>query len=98
MAVSAPAGGTEVYLDVAGLRRRLAELHDRAAEIRAALHAAETGMKDMDRLALQGSELLAEQSLVLPDGLQESFGRGVPVLAQDRNDAAAHAPLGIKAG
>ena len=70
----------------------------RAAEIRAALDAAKTGMKDADRLTVQGLELFAEQPLVLPDGLQEAFGRRVAVLAQDRNHAAPHAPLGIKAG
>ena len=98
MAVGAPAAGTEVHLHVAGPGRPVADLHDRAAKIRPALDAAETGMKDSDRLTVQGLELLAEQALVLPDGLQEAFGRRVPVLAQDRNHAAAHAPLGIKAG
>jgi hypothetical protein len=35
---------------------------------------------------------------VLPDRLQEAFGRGVPVLAQDGNHARPHAPLGIETG
>jgi hypothetical protein len=55
-------------------------------------------VKDMDWFTVQGLELFAEQALVLPDCLQEAFGRGVTVLMQDRNNAAAHAPLGIKAG
>ena len=98
MPMCAPAAGTEVNLDVTGLRRALTELDDGAAEIRTAFDAAETRMKDTDRLTVQGCELIAKQSLVLPDGLQKAFGRRVPVFPQDRNDAGAHAPLGIKAG
>ena len=98
MAVRVPAAGAQVHLHVAGPWRLVADLHDRAAEIRAALHAAETGMKNTDWLAVQALELFADQALVLPDGLQEAFGRRVTVLVKDRNDAAAHAPLGIKAG
>ena len=98
MAVGAPAAGTEINLDVAGLGRVVAKLDERAAEIGAALHAAETGMKDADGLTVQGLKLFAEQALVLPDGLQEAFGRRVPVVAQDGDDPATDAPLGIEAG
>ncbi len=98
MAVGVPAAGTEVHFHIARPRRVVAELHDRSMEIGAALHAAKAGMKDSDRLVVQGLELIAEQSLVLPDGLQQAFGRRVPVVPQDRDDAGAHAPLGIKAG
>ena len=76
----------------------VAELHDRAAEIRAAFDAAETRMKDTDRLTVQGLELFAKQSLVLPDGLQEALGRRVLVVAQDGDDPATDAPLGIETG
>ena len=55
-------------------------------------------MKDTDRLTVQGLELLSDQALVLPDGLQEAFGRRVVVIVEDRDRAAPHAPLGIKAG
>lgn len=55
-------------------------------------------MKNTDRSAVQGLELIAEQALVLPEGLHEAFGRRVPVVPQDRDDAGAHTPLGIKAG
>jgi hypothetical protein len=37
-------------------------------------------MKDTDRLTVQGLELLADYSLVLPNGLQEAFGRRVVVI------------------
>src|SRR5208337_1505021 len=78
--------------------RCVAHLHHSAAEIGAALDAAKTRMKDSDRLAVQGFELITKQPLVLPDRLQEAFWRGVPVLVQDRNYAGLHAPLSVKAG
>jgi len=80
MAVGVPAAGTEVHLHVAGPRWSVADLHNRAAKIRPAFNAAKTGMKDMDRFTVQGLELFTEHSLVLPDGLQEPFGRRVLVL------------------
>ncbi len=55
-------------------------------------------MKDTDRLTVQGDELFAKQTLVLPDGLQEALGRQVPVVSQDVDNPAAQAPLGIEAG
>jgi hypothetical protein len=73
MAVRAPAAGTEVHLHVAGPWRSVADLHDRAAKIGPAFNTAETRMKDSDRFTVQGLELLAEQALVLPNGLQEAF-------------------------
>jgi len=52
VAVGAPAAGTEINLDVAGLRRPVTDLHDRAPEIRPAFDTAETRMKDAHRLAV----------------------------------------------
>lgn len=73
MAVRAPAAGTEVHLHVAGSWRSVADLHDSTAKVGTAFNTAETGMKDSDRFTVQGLELLAEQALVLPNGLQEAF-------------------------
>jgi hypothetical protein len=73
MAVRAPPAGTEIHLHVAGPWRSVADLHDRAAKVGSAFNTAETGMKDSDRFTVQGLELLAEQALVLPNGLQEAF-------------------------
>ena len=55
-------------------------------------------MKDTGLSAVQGPELFAKQSLVLPDGLQEALGRRVLVVAQDGDHPATHAPLGIETG
>ena len=52
MAVRAPAAGGKVNLHIPAPGRRVADLHDRAPEIGAALDAAETRMKDAHRLAV----------------------------------------------
>jgi hypothetical protein len=49
-------------------------------------------------LIVQGLELLADQALVLPNGLQQAFGRRVVVIVENRDRAAPHAPKSIKAG
>jgi len=40
-------------------------------------------MKDPNRLTVQSPELLAQQSLVQPNGLEQSFRRRILVLMQD---------------
>jgi hypothetical protein len=52
-------------------------------------------MKNAHGLAVQSLELVAAQALVLPDGLQQAFGRRVAILVQDGRGPAAQAPLGI---
>ena len=79
------------------MRRSIADLDDRAAKIGSALQAVETGMEHVNRLAVEGLEPVAEQALMLPDGLEQLFWRRVCIFAQERNDTATHAPLGIKA-
>jgi hypothetical protein len=46
------------------------ELDDGAAEIRSALDAGETRMKDAHGLTVQGFQLVAAEALLLPDGLE----------------------------
>jgi hypothetical protein len=67
------------------------------AEIRAAFQIMKPGMKNSHGLAVQGSELVAQQALVLPDGLQEALWWGIHILAQDQSDATLNAPAGVKA-
>ena len=61
-------------------RRRSA---GRAAKIRAALDAGESGMKNADGFALGGLELFALQPLMLPDGLQQALRRRGIFVAQN---------------
>jgi hypothetical protein len=91
-----PAAGAQVDLDIARSGRFFSNLHDGASKIRAALDAFEAGMKNSQGLAVQGSKLIANETLVLPDGLEQPFGRRIVVLTQEGRNAAANTPLGIK--
>ena len=75
MAVRVPAGGVQINFHVAGTRRFVAELQNRAAKIRPAFDAGEAGMKNADGFPSGGLELVAPQPLMLPDGLKQAFGR-----------------------
>src|SRR5207249_926089 len=96
--VRAPTAGTDVHFNITGAWGRIANLDDCPAKIRTAFKAAKPRMKDYDRLAVQGLELIAQQALVLPDALQQRFGRRSLVFVKDGYGAGAHAPLGIKTG
>jgi hypothetical protein len=98
VAVGVPAAGLQIHFHVAGVRRGVAELDNGAAKIRAAFATQKTRMKNPHGLAVQGSQLLAEQALVLPDGLEQALGRNPAVFAQDADAAAAQPPSGIETG
>ena len=53
MAVRVPAAGAQINLHVAGTRRVIADLNDRAAKIRPAFDADETGMQNADGLSVR---------------------------------------------
>ena len=98
MPVGAPAAGANVHFHITSSWEVLAELHDRASEIRPAFEISKTGMKHANVSAVQGDKLIAEQALVLPYGLQQVFGWRIAILLQLRNDAAAGSPVGIGIG
>ena len=95
MAERVPAVGVKVDFHVAGARRGVPKLDDCAAEIRAAFAADESGVKNPHRLAVQGFQLLAEQVLVLPDGLEQLLGWRRFAFAQDADAAALQTEPGI---
>ena len=70
VAVRAPTGKFQVYFDIAGQRRVVAKLNDRAAEIGAAFAAEKTRVKNSDGSSVECFELLAPQALVSPDSLK----------------------------
>jgi hypothetical protein len=94
--VGAPAGGAQVNFHVAGTRRGVADLNDRAAKIRPAFDADKTGMQNADGFAIGGLEPVALQPLVAPDGLEQAFRRRIIFVAQDMRRAKARAPVGVK--
>ncbi len=91
-----PAARSQIHLHIAGTRRSVPDLNDRAAEIRSAFGAGETGMENADGLLIGGPELFAAQALVLPDGLQQAFGRRITFVAQDIHRPATQAPVSVK--
>jgi hypothetical protein len=89
--VGAPAGGAQVNFHVAGTRRGVADLNDRAAKIRPAFDADKTGMQNPDGSAIGSLEPVALQPLVAPDGLEQAFRRRIIFVAQDKRRAGASA-------
>jgi hypothetical protein len=96
MTVGMPAGGAQVNFHVAGTRRGVAELNDRAAKIRSAFDADKTGMQNADGSAIGRLEPVALQPLMAPDGLEQAFRRRIIFVAQDISRAKTRAPVGVK--
>ena len=96
MAVCMPAARAQIHLHVAGTRRIVADLNDRPAEIRPALSAGKTRVKNADGPLVGGQELFAAQALMLPDGLQQAFRGRIIFIAQDTDRAVTQAPVNVK--
>jgi hypothetical protein len=96
MTVTAPAAGLQVHLDITLSRRFVAELQNRSAEIGPAFQIMEAGMKNPDRLAVQGFKLIAQNPLVFPNGLEQALGRRFGVLAQNQHQPGLDTPLRVK--
>ena len=94
--MGAPAGGAQVNFHVAGTRRGVADLNDRAAKIRPAFDADKTGVQNADGSAIGSLKPVALQPLVAPDGLEQAFRRRIIFVAQDISRAKARAPVGVK--
>ena len=91
-----PAARPQIHLHVAGTRRGVADLNDRAAKIRPAFDADKTGMQNPDGFAIGGLEPVALQPLVAPDGLEQALRRRFIFIVQDGRRAKVRAPVGVK--
>jgi hypothetical protein len=89
--VRVPTAGPNVDFHVAGFGRTVAKLNDSAAKVGSAFYAPKTGMQHSEGLTIASLQVVAEQPLVLPNGLEQVFGRGLDVLAQNRHRAALRA-------
>jgi len=96
MAVRVPAARAQIHFHIAGTRCVVADLNHRATKVRSAFGTGEAGMENTDGLFIGGHEPVAAQALVLPDGLQQAFGRRIIFIAQDICRAATQAPVGVK--
>jgi hypothetical protein len=95
MAMRAPALAAQIDLHVAGARRIIADLDQRAVKIRAAFYADKAGMENADRPSVIRFKPVAPQPLMLPNGLEEPF-RGEIFIAQKVFSAALCPPGGIE--
>ena len=75
--MAAPSGRVQIDFHVTNARRIVRELQDGVAEIRTGFVVPKTGVKNPDRLSVQSFQLVALQTLMLPDLLQQPFGRCV---------------------
>jgi hypothetical protein len=96
VAVTAPGARMQVHLDVAGARDFVAQLDDRAAEIRPSLAIPESRMKNAHGLSVQGGQRLGSDTLVPPDLLEEPFaGHSVLRFVKQTSAEGFRAPGGV---
>ena len=86
----------KVNLHVPGARRLAFDLHHSLAEIRPGFVVPETRMQHPHRPPVGGAQLVAPQTLVMPDGLKQPLGRQAGLFVQSENVAASVAPLRIE--
>ena len=96
MTVRAPPVCVKVYFNIASAWWSVAELDDGTAKIRAAFATDKSGVKYSHGLAVQGFQLLPEQSLMLPDGLEQFLRRQGFAFAQNADAAALQPPPRVK--
>jgi len=94
--MSSPTARAQVHFDVTGMRAILPELHHGPAKIRPAFNIVKSRVKNTNGHSVQSLKLIAKQSLVLPNRLEQPLGRRDSVLMQERHHAALHAPLSVK--
>src|SRR5581483_7820117 len=94
--VRMPSAGAQVHFHVSLPRCGIAELNYRLTKIRAAFQVMKAGMQNQQGLSVQGRKPVAKQALVLPDGLQQFFGRRIGVLAQNRNQPRLDSPASVE--
>lgn len=98
MPVRAPAADANVHFHVAGLRRLVSKLQNRAAKIRPAFDADKTRMKHAHRFAVQRAQFIPSQPLMQPDGLEQALRRGIAIVAEREGGAGAESPLRVAIG
>ena len=91
-----PAARPQIHLHIAGTRRGVADLNDRAAKIRPAFDTHKTGVQNANGSAIGRLKPVALQPLVAPDGLEQAFRRRRIFVAQGIASAKVRTPIGVK--
>jgi hypothetical protein len=87
----------QIDFDVARADFLPANLHHRAAKVRSGFVIPKTGMQDAHWTAIDGLQLIASQSLMVPDRLQEALGRIMAIaLAQKKPLLILLPPFGVQ--
>jgi hypothetical protein len=86
-----------IDLNIARARFLLAELENGPVEIRPGAVIPKTGMKHANRLAIARAEIITAKALVVPDVLQQAFGRMRRItFAQESQSLLLRAPLRVR--
>lgn len=72
-------------------------MDDRTAKIGSALDAEETGVKYPDWAPVQCAQMITAEALLLPDGLEEAFGRRLRDFVECGGETALLTPAGVEA-
>ena len=95
MLMRAPTVGKDVHFHVADPRRLRPELNDCSSEIRPTFAIQKTGMKHTHCFSVQRFQLIADNTLMSPDRLEQPLGRRVAFLPQNGDRAALQAQLRV---
>ena len=69
-----PTTGTQIHLHVPAPRRLFTKLKDGAAEVGTSFQILKTRVKHSNIFPVQGVQMVAQQALLAPNGLQQAFG------------------------
>jgi hypothetical protein len=73
-------------------------LNDGPAKIGTTLDAAKARMKNAHGLAIRSFQFIPQEPLMLPNCLQQVFGRAFQIFVEQWDHAASHTPFRIKVG
>jgi hypothetical protein len=96
VAMCLPTARTKINFNITSLRCFVSKLKHCPLKIRPTFEAAETGMQYTNCFAVERMKLITAQALMLPCGLQQSFGRSFQIFSEKWRDSAANAPLGVE--
>jgi hypothetical protein len=97
VAMGVPRGGEQIDFDVAGEREIVIELDEGVVEIGAGFVVPEAGVEDADVATVEGIEGIAEETLVLPEGLEEALcGNAIRRIVEGDGIEQPCAPLGVE--
>jgi hypothetical protein len=96
MAMSDPATRRDVDLDITGEGRVVVELNHGRSEIGARFAIPEPRVKNTQAPAVHGSQLIAAQALMIPNDLEQMFGRARITFMKNRGCTCAQACLRVK--